>query len=251
MCEEAPLRQRQSVPLDLPPVYRSVTLREVGDAFAHARAIAGDSGAGTLVFVGRFDLAEFALVLEPDEPLALARRSFFAGMVALAEAVSGLAPPEKPVTVSWPDALLVDGGLVGGGRLGWPDGAAADQIPDWLVFGGTIRTVAMGAEEPGLRPLSAALEDEGFEEYGAERLVAGFARHLMLVTDTWREFGFGAVAQSYVKRLAPLPGVQRTLSETGDLMLRRSGTVDAERQPLLDALAAPSWLDPATGGPRW
>ena len=36
--------------------------------------------------MGRFDLAEFAVVLEPDEPLRTARRAFYAGMVALTEA---------------------------------------------------------------------------------------------------------------------------------------------------------------------
>ena len=55
--------------LDLPPPFRLITLREVGDAFAHAVSVAADEGAGTLVHVGRFDLAEFALVLEPEEPL--------------------------------------------------------------------------------------------------------------------------------------------------------------------------------------
>ncbi len=30
-----------------------------------------------------------------------------------------------------------------------------------------IRTVAMGEEEAGLRPLSAALEDEGFDDLGS------------------------------------------------------------------------------------
>jgi hypothetical protein len=35
--------------LDLPSVYRLVPLREVGDAFAHAQAIAAEEGAGTLV----------------------------------------------------------------------------------------------------------------------------------------------------------------------------------------------------------
>src|SRR5262249_56986021 len=59
--------------LDLPPPFRLVTLREVGDAFAHASAVAGDEGAGTLVHVGRFDLVEFAVVLEPDERLSTAR----------------------------------------------------------------------------------------------------------------------------------------------------------------------------------
>ena len=41
------------------------------------------AGAGTLVYVGRFDLAEFAVVLEPEEPLRTARRALYAGMVAL------------------------------------------------------------------------------------------------------------------------------------------------------------------------
>lgn len=62
--------------LDLPPPYSLITLREVGDAFAHAKSVATEAGAGTLVYVGRFDLAEFAVVLEPDEPLREARRAF-------------------------------------------------------------------------------------------------------------------------------------------------------------------------------
>ena len=41
--------------LDLPPPFRPVALREVGDAFAHATRIAAEAGAGTLVHVGRFD----------------------------------------------------------------------------------------------------------------------------------------------------------------------------------------------------
>jgi len=49
--------------LDLPPPFRLVMLRDVGDAFAHACAHAAELGAGTLVFVGRFDVAEFAVVL--------------------------------------------------------------------------------------------------------------------------------------------------------------------------------------------
>src|SRR5271169_6930556 len=90
--------------LDLPPPFRAVALREVGDAFAHAIRIAPDSGAGTLVHVGRFDLAEFAVVLEPEEPLRTARRTLYAGMAALGDALAALAPPEKPISFAWPDA---------------------------------------------------------------------------------------------------------------------------------------------------
>jgi hypothetical protein len=121
--------------LDLPPPFRLVTLREVGDAFAHARTHAAELGAGTLVSVGRFDMAEFALVLQPDESAASAWRALYAGMVALADALATIAPPGTPIAVEWPDAIRLDGRLVGGGRLAWPDGADDDAPPPWLVFG--------------------------------------------------------------------------------------------------------------------
>lgn len=97
-----PLAKRRSTlkhsahAFDLPPPFRPVVLREVGDAFAHACAHGGELGAGTLVFVGRFDLAEFAVVLEPDEPLAAARCAFYAAMVALADALALLRRSIKP-----------------------------------------------------------------------------------------------------------------------------------------------------------
>jgi hypothetical protein len=132
--ERARLRRSSKAALDLPPPFRLVTLREVGDAFAHATDVAGEEGAGTLVYVGRFDLVEFALVLEPDEPLKTARRALYAGLAALADALAVHAPPELPIAFDWPDAVRVNGGLVGGGRLAWPQRADESQRPDWLVF---------------------------------------------------------------------------------------------------------------------
>ncbi|TMJ90808.1 MAG: hypothetical protein E6G78_04830, partial [Alphaproteobacteria bacterium] len=165
--EPTRLRRSSKPALDLPPPFRLLTLREVGDAFAHATRVAPQEGAGTLVYVGRFDLVEFALVLEPDEPLKTARRSLYAGVAALGDALAVHAPPELPITFDWPDAVRVNGGLVGGARLAWPRDAHEDKPPAWLVFGAMIRTFAMGEEEPGLRPLSAALEDEGFDDLGS------------------------------------------------------------------------------------
>jgi hypothetical protein len=248
--------------LDLPPPFRLVTLREAGDAFAYSCGIAAQEGAGTLVHVGRFDLAEFAVVLEPEEPLRTARRALYAGMCALADALAVHAPPEKPIDFDWPDAIRVDGGLVGGGRLGWPAGADEAEPPPWLVFGAMIRTVAMGENEPGLRPLGSALDEEGFDDVGSGRLVESFARHLMVAIDLLHEKGFAELAKNYLARLAPPPspspasgrgrggGVRRDLDENGDLLVRRMGKTAAERRPLTPALAAPSWLDAASGGPR-
>lgn len=235
--------------LDLPPPFRLVVLREVGDAFAHARAHAPELGAGTLVFVGRFDLAEFAVVLEPDEPLASARRTFYVCMVALGDALAAPAPPEKPIVIEWPDAIYVDGGLIGGGRLAWPDLADETAAPDWLVFGAAIRIVSLSSEEAGLHPLSTALTEESFVDVSAERLVEGFARHLMVAVDRWQEDGFAPIASEYISKLKPETGVRHRVAENGDLGIRRPGKPTDWRK-LLPALKAPSWLDPGTGGPR-
>ena len=118
--------------LRLPPPYSAVRLREFGDAFTHAVALAPERGAGLLVHVGRFDLAEFALVLEPEEPLRTARRAFYAGMAALIDALAATAQPETSLQVEWPDAVYVNLGLVGGGRLAWPKASARMRFrPGW------------------------------------------------------------------------------------------------------------------------
>jgi hypothetical protein len=235
---------------DLPPPFSLVTLREVGDAFAHAKAVAAEAGAGTLVQVGRFDLVEFAVVLEPEEPLRTARRAFYAGMVALRDALLVHAPPERPIAYTWPDAILVDGGLIGGGRLAWPAGTAETEPPQWLVFGACVRTVAMGEKQAGLNVLSAALEEEGFDDLGSGRLVESFARHLMVAVDAWRANEFATVTRNYLDHLTLEKGAIPALDGNGDLLVRWRGQKQPDRHGLAEALAMPSWLDPATGGPR-
>jgi len=236
--------------LDLPPPFTPVTLRERANAFTHAMEIAPKSGAGTLVYVGRFDLAEFAVVLEPEEPLRLARRAFYAGMVALSDALLAYALPQKLVTIDWPDAIRIDGGLLGGGQLGWPPGAPEDEPPPWLVFGAMIRTVSMTGEEPGVHPLTTALEQEGFDDAGASHLTEAFARHLMAVIHGWQSDGFDGVAREFVERLPRAAGTHYDIADNGDLLVTHAGRTDVGRSALLPALRIPSWLDPQTGGPR-
>ena len=234
--------------LDLPPPFYAVALREVGDAFVHAIRIAPDSGAGTLVHVGRFDLVEFAVVLEPEEPLRTARRAIYAGLVALADALAVYAPPEKPISFEWPDGIRINGGLVGGARLAWPPRVDEDAPPPWLIFGGMIGTTPVGEQEPGLYPLATTLDAEGFD-IGSGGLLEGFARHLMVTVNAWQQDGFGEVARSYLSRLAPGSDVRRAIDDNGDLLVHRVGHSKAECRSLVSALAAPSWFDPATGSP--
>ncbi|MEJ2625297.1 MAG: biotin/lipoate--protein ligase family protein [Pseudolabrys sp.] len=248
----------QTPELTLPPLYTAVRLREVGDAFAHAAEIAADSGAGTLVYVGRFDIVEFALVLEPEEPLKHARRALYAGMVALTDALISAAEPETMVEIDWPDAVRVNGGLVGGGRLAWPRDSAEDAVPPWLVFGAMIRLHPGSNREPGHDADITNLAEEGFGglaedgESGlvSQRVIESFSRHFMIAVDAWQEQGFASSAKNYLERLTPAKGLRCGIDDNGDLLVRRMTSDTVERQSLVEMLASPSWRDPATGAPR-
>ena len=239
---------RTAPALSLPPPYSLVTLREAGDAFAHACRIAGEAGAGTLVWVRRFDLVEFAVVLEPEEPLAAARRAFYCGMNALSDAIAATCPPERELQFEWPSALLFNGGRIGGGRLGWPEACSEDEVPDWLVFSGMVTAAWVGLGDPGTRPEATALEEEGFEADGPA-LVETFARYLMLGFDTLSAHGFDAIAARYLARLViRKAGERRGIAGNGDLLIHRPAGL--ERLSLADAVRAPAWFDPATGMPK-
>jgi biotin-(acetyl-CoA carboxylase) ligase len=236
--------------LALPPPYSQVRLREMGDAFAHATSIAAEQGAGTLVHVGRFDLAEFAVVLEPEEPLVRARRGFYACMAALTDALIAHAEPETYVMIDWPDAISINRGLVGGGRLAWPDNTGEDEVPDWMVFGAMIRTASLADVEPGINPYVTALAEEGFSEFTPERLMESFARNLMVSLDAWQEQGFGAVAKTYLERLPRESGARRSIDDNGDLLVASVIKPEPQRFALLPRLKTPSWSDPETKAPR-
>jgi hypothetical protein len=58
------------------------------------------------------------------------------------------------------------------------------------------------------------------------------------------------VARSYLERLPAEPGLRRDIDENGDLLLRRMGKAEVERQKFLPRLAKPAWFDPVAKGPR-
>jgi biotin-(acetyl-CoA carboxylase) ligase len=243
--------------LDLPPGFELVTLREGGEAFGYAQEIAALRGAGTLVWVKRFDLVEFAVVLEPEEPLTAARRALYAGMNAMADSLAVHCPPEKTIHFRWPDALLFDHGLLGGARIAWPAATAEDKPPEWLVFAGMMRTAvvrnkASGVSlEPGTWSVGTALEVEGFEEIDAGALVESFIRHFMVQVHGWAERGFKPVGRDFLSRLPQDKALKRGIDGNGDLLIHRIGLDGpAKRTALLPELAKVDWFDRTTGEPK-
>lgn len=238
--------------IDLPPGYTLVSLRERGDAFAQGLAIAGEAGAGTLIWVGRYDLVEFAVVLEPDEPLVLARRALFAGMNAIGDAIAAHCPPERAVHFEWPDAIFFDQGLVGGARLGWPQDCGEDEVPPWLVLGVMLRAADMAEPETTSTPWGTSLMGAGFAMVETEALIGSFARHLMSGFDEWDERGFEPIADAYLARLSTKEHIgRRGIDRNGDLLI--DGPVrgkERARMRLLDGLGRTAWYDPGLGGPK-
>jgi biotin-(acetyl-CoA carboxylase) ligase len=237
--------------LDLPPGYTLVALRELGDAFAHGCDIAAQAGPGTLVWVRRYDLVEFSVILEPDEPLVSARRAFFAGMNAVADAIAAHCPPEREVSFGWPDTIRFDGGLLGGARLGWPANCGENDIPDWLVFGVNLRAADMAHIEQVQAASGVSLLSEGFEMIDTDAIIGSFARHLMTAFDRWNEHGFEAIARDYLERLPKRDADERrAIDVNADLLVRRPGGRPPERTSLVDALAERTWYDPQARGPK-
>lgn len=214
----------------MPPGLVAHALSAGEGAFDAARRLAPAHGGGSLFWVRRADVLDLAIVLEPEEALRLARRAVCLGALALADSLALLAPPERPVAIRWPATLLVDGAVVGGGRLAWPDGADEAAPPAFLVFGAMLRLAWPKSFETGERPGETALADEGFEGAETSVLVERFARHLLFHADAWAARGFGAVAAEYARWLSP-PG---RLLENGDLA--------QGKYPLAARLLAPDWL---------
>jgi hypothetical protein len=238
---------------DLPPGYTLVALRELGDAFAHGCEIAARSGAGTLIWVRRYDLVEFAVVLEPDEPLTSARRAFFAGMNAVADAIAAHCPPERDVAFDWPDAIRFDAGLLGGARLGWPGDCAETDVPAWLVFGVILRAADMVHLDEVEAASGVSMLGAGFEMVDTDAIIGSFARHLMTAFDRWNERGFDAIATDYLARLPRRnAGEIRAIDRNGDLLVKLpAGSGPPDRSSLVDALAKADWYDPQSRGPKF
>jgi hypothetical protein len=233
----------------LPPGFSLTTLRESGDAFAVARRIAPESGAGSLVWTRRFEILDVAVVLEPEEPLATARLAHYIGMNALADCLAALVPPEKPLVFDWPDAVLLDGGLLGGGRTAWPEATAEDATPEWLVFGLMVRTASLDVLAPGEASVGVTMEDEGIEDIDPAALVESFARHLMLGVDEWTRKGPKAVARRFLDRLERHPVQRRAIAPSGDLWIDGEGPRVV--RDFREALARAAWLDADGTAPRW
>lgn len=232
--------------VSLPPPFQPVCC---GPSDALLRAVAeaeAGAGAATLVHGTRPDRFDVAVVFEPDLPLARARCIGPVMMLAMADALSTLGPPQKDPQVDWPDRILVDGALVGGVAVTAAALSAEEAVPDWLVAGVKLRlSFPADLGDPGRTPERTALYEEGFGAVEPLALLESFSRHLLLHVSRLLEEGFAPLAQDWLTRLPPArtqgPVRHGLDPQTGDLLLLEPGSTRPRRESLAAAQARPRW----------
>jgi BirA family biotin operon repressor/biotin-[acetyl-CoA-carboxylase] ligase len=167
-----------------------------------------------------------SLLLRPTRPPAQACQLSFVAAVALAEAVSSLLPSGAPVTLKWPNDVLIRAAKVSGILL--EASAALDRLIDWLVIGVGVNVGSHPADTP--YP-ATSLRCEGAPSSTAAVLEA-FAERFQAWYETWRGQGFAPVRARWLASARGLGepievrlereilhGCFRDLDESGALML--------------------------------
>lgn len=231
---------------ELPPGY---TLRLcAADAFATAcKAAQDDAADGFMLMVERHDRCEAALVLRPLDPVQASLTLGYVGLLGLHDGLAALAPAETPISLGWPDRLMVNAACVGGVRVAHGplvDKEGMSDVPDWLVLGITVQMVgAEGDDEPGADLTYTNLHEEGCGDVTVPRLVESFGRHLLHWLDRWQEQGFEPVRRAV---LHDLDDKELTIERSGDAWLETGGAKTIFN--LRDRLRQPTWDLPEIAG---
>ena len=184
----------------LPPIFQPWPA-EAGGPFATACRFAAEGAApGTLVHSGRRDRLDVAVVLVPDRPDAgdgLAAVT----LVALADALEALGPPNQSIRFDDAGRLLLNGAVAGGVAVALGPGAE-DGLPAWAVVGAELEVLGDPDDpDPRRHPDRTALREEGFGDTDAMAVLESFTRHFLTWIDRWMDAGFEPVRRVWEQRL--------------------------------------------------
>lgn len=190
-------------PVRLPPLLTSFALRDAGPLreVAPALAAAGALGAGDAIVGMHPGEVALAIVLEPDVAVSVARQMAPLMMVAVAEALGALLPPKVAIEHAWPGEVIVNGGSVGrvGVRIASSPTDAA--VPDWMVVDVALDLHGTGgSHEPGERPGTTCLAEEGGADLVSADVVVAIATRFLSWLDRWQSDGFAPVAHAWLFR---------------------------------------------------
>lgn len=195
-------------PPRLPPLLTAHEVDGIDDPLLAAVQIARQGvDAGLVAYSPSRRRLSFAIVLVPELALLKALQMAPLMMVALGDAIGGLAPPEVGVTYRWPMTVLINGGVAGRCRLA-ASTALLGATPDWLVVAADLTLERELTAEPG--DASAALlmdETSLYEEGGSGFALAGLieasTKQFLNGLNRWESSGFRTAHQAWSARAEP------------------------------------------------
>jgi len=190
--------------IDLPPLLngRPVVPPERPRDAALRAVQAGDAEAGDLFWSCDPDVIALTLALEPEVSPDRAREMLFALMVASADAIGALGPPELAFTWTWPDRFYANGAAVGWAFLDMSEDLDEAGAPVWLLVGLEVRLKPYPDADPGNAPDRTSLWDEGAGDLVAPQVVEGLSRHMSSWINRWEGDGFKPVHDAWLFRCA-------------------------------------------------
>lgn len=184
--------------------------------------------------------ADFAIVLEPEVPLAVAAHMILLAEVALGDSLGALCPPQVGVGYRWPGVILINGaeaGQVCAAVAPIDAGGGDTQLPAWLAIGVRVQLRPDRRDgEPGEKPNITCLDEEGCD-LTRSQIIGSFARHFLTWLNIWTDDGFRPVRAAWSPRLfRPDGGAPAELDANGDLVIGGpAGPIDV--LPLLARVA--------------
>ncbi len=122
-------------------------------------------------------------------------------MVAAADAIGALAPPEVAVTFSYPGLIFLNRGEAGLVKIEVSPSIEDEAIPDYMVVGIKLRlNNNLQADESNIRPDITSLADEGAGYISRTRAIESLSRHFLAWVSQWEDEGFKPVVDIWSNR---------------------------------------------------
>jgi BirA family transcriptional regulator, biotin operon repressor / biotin---[acetyl-CoA-carboxylase] ligase len=176
-----------------------------------------------------------SLLVRPTSPAAEAAQLGFVAGLALAEAAEAVLPPERTVTCKWPNDVLIGGRKVAGILL--DASSAGNARCEWVVIGMGINVRWHPGPAEAQFP-ATSLAAEGAVNLDPAGLLVVLAPLFLDKLARWREQGFAAVRQEWLRRAFGLHQVMNVRLHDGLLSGTFTG-LDASGAMMLSCADGP------------
>jgi len=185
---------------------------------------------GTIFYNEDNETFRVAVILCPEETLLQSVGVTHAVMLALADSLGALGPPELAIHFEWPFGFKVNGAKCGQLQL-TASTTELDSVPDWIAIGiqlPFIRPVQMIAGE---NPNQTWLHEEGCIELNVPQIIESWSRHLLIWLNTFQDDGYMKIQGHWRAKCDtigeeinfPETGIFVGIDETGGLLMRKDG----------------------------